>query len=351
MKRYSYPPVLLATGILLIGVTTGCSGDSSADGGTVVTVTREAAGSGACSYDAQPAATAFTDRAEIGIMTPDGEGDDRYLLGTVDTSTYSCEGLSWVSDDSGWVKNAASGSGAGRTVVFFIDGVQVPQPVTVSRISGITRIDDDTVDVTYTVKDSHADQGTGATVRYTVSDGSLTTDGDGAPDSAVLWKTDLPYTSGSGTGAGAPQPTSEHDPGAGEDGAGDDSDSTDIMSSAPTAGSVGADGMVSMETPDGTGIRCVLTSSPFCVSKAPYWTVDGQPANYVQLETGTANQSDFGTGWSSDATPVPAGQRVTVTGTSGDAYIAWDGTDVIYNATGGDQAVVLSPDGLTTVSD
>lgn len=318
----------------------------------------DAAGSGApdnvTRLEDQPAASAMVSGGGITVTPVEGTEKVAYRLGTVDTSTYSDEGLSWISDDEGRVDGAASSSGSGRTVVFFIDGVQVPQTVAVARISGITRVDAVTVEVTYTIKSSGADAGHGNVVRFSVDDGKLSVGDTGEMGSALLWNTDIPYeaTGQDGSRGNGPQPTTAgsggtEDPSTGRNG-------IDTLSTVEPTGTVDGESFVSMETADGTEIRCRAVNVAQCSTRQPYWEVDGQKVNYVDLKTGEGNVSDLGQGWSAPATEIRAGEKYeleeSIMGMAGLGYIGWDGTNVIrgpmspYNT-----YEVLTPTGVVSV--
>lgn len=293
------------------------------------------------SLNDQPAAASMVSGKEINVSPVDGGSKSAYQLGEVDTSTYTTDGLSWISDDEGWVKDAASSSASGRTVVFFIDGVQVPQTVMVAKISNITRINNVTVEITYISQPTGPDSRTEETVRYIAGSGELIVGEGGDPDSPALWETDIPYSSSanSTTPHASPSP-----PG---NAAAAPTYSNDFLSSMMDFpledGGVSDGDLVSMITEDGNEIRCRISSDPFCVSKEPYWTMGGQQANYAKIITGEANMSDFGQGWQQPATTLSLGKRLAISEPGG-PYIAWDGKNIAYTWLDQVQtAMVLTP--------
>lgn len=354
---------VIAAASAVATVLVSCSGAKTGDSTTFTELQQSTSDNGGAESDLsgsvhrledQPAASAMVSGGKINITPIDGTEKEVYRLGTVDTSTYSDEGLSWISDDEGRVDGAASSSGSGRTVVFFIDGVQVPQTVAVARISNITRVDAVTVEITYTVKSSGADAGHGNVVRFSVDDGKLSVGDTGEMSSALLWNTDIPYeATGQGSSQGnGPQPTT-----AGSGDAADssgDRNSIDTLSAVEPSGTVDGESFVSMETSDGTEIRCRAANVAQCFTRQPYWEIDGQKVNYVDLKSREGNVSDLGQGWSAPATEIRAGEKYeleeSIMGMAGLGYIGWDGTNVIrgpmspYNT-----YEVLTPTGVVSV--
>lgn len=274
---------------------------------------------------------------EINVSPVDGGSQSAYQLGDVDTSTYTTDGLSWISDDEGWVKDAASSSGSGRTVVFFIDGVQVPQTVAVARISDITRVDAVTVEVTYTVKSFGADTGHGNVVRFSVDDGKLSVGDTGEMDSALLWNTDIPYeaTGQDSSRGNGPQPTTAGS-GGGFAAPTEPAGSDDLYAhwNVPFTGTVEPGTFISTTGKgqnSSTELRCLLEKNILCFSKnSPYWELNKKPVSYVDISNLSGNVSDLGAGWSSSAKNMVPGDKFAIVPdgdnpSDKDTYIYWTG--------------------------
>lgn len=289
------------------------------------------------SFESSPAADTMVSGGQVNIESTGGEDAGTYALGTVDTSTYKTEGLSYVSDDEGRVDGAASGSGSGRTVVFFIDGAQVQQTVAVARISAINEHDSNSLSVIYKLQHADPNGKDTATVTFSVKDGELVADGEtDLMGGALLWNTDIPYEStgdsgsaAGGSASGGPSPTAA----ASTPEAGGNSAELTTMSDVSSSGHVEYGSMVSMVTHDGTEIRCLTENIGRCFTREPYWNIDGKKVNYVDLKTGEGNVSDLGQGWSSPVTRIEEGTRYelqgSIMGMSDLGYFGWDGENVV----------------------
>lgn len=264
---------------------------------------------------------------EITVTSFAGDTEHPYRLGTVDTSTYTEEGLSWTSDDEGHLTGDDTSTGAGRTLVFFIDGVQVPQPVAVAKISGITRVDDDTVDVMYAVDSSDSDSGHGTSVRFTADDGELNVGDTGDMDDALLWNTDIPFT-------GTDQPESSA------------ADIAHHLTDAPIVGTVSDGDYVSMTAADDTEIRCVITDETYCSAQDDYWTIEGNSANTVFPFDGQAIQSDLGQGWQLPATPLAVQEQVELE--DSDTTLGWNGVHLVFFTP--KDTIVVTPTEISTTT-
>lgn len=155
---------------------------------STITQTQQEQSSG---FSTQPASRGMTSGGPILVTSIDGKRENmRYLLGAVDTSTYNTSGLSWISDDLTRPEDGAGRSSeSGRTVVFFVNGVQVLQVVAVAKIKSIVRVDKNTVTIVYNV-----DGGVSNPVTFTVNDGKLATQGSvGRMMNALIGNTNISY--------------------------------------------------------------------------------------------------------------------------------------------------------------
>lgn len=341
--------IVITVGALIASLS-ACT-DGNIDGPEFTTADESGKG---VSFESSPAADYMVSDGQVSIESTSGESAGTYTLGTVDTSTYKTEGLSYVSDDEGWVDGAASGSGSGRTMIFFIDGVQAQQPVTVALIDTINVHDQNSLSVIYKARHAGASEDDTVTVTYTLRGGEVDVTGEtDIAGGSTLWNTDIPFesTGDSSATAAEPSPTVA----ASDSEAGSSSGDLTTMSEVTSSGHVEYGSMVSMVTNDGTEIRCLTENIGRCFTRNPYWSIDGQKVNYVDLKTGEGNVSDLGQGWSSSATRIEKGTRYelqgSIMGMADLGYFGWDGENVVSGPLPPDSLYkILTPsDGIVTM--